>query len=102
MKNLKIKVKSTYHNYLEVINGISKLTSKEITLLTTLHKFSIDKIESKHKKLLGKSLGISVTTINLMINKLHKKGVFIKEEHGVYTLSSLFREVSNLNIEFNG
>ena len=108
MKNKKITVNinSTY-KYVQLWNGIFKLTDKELTILSAFIDVNIvnDEVNLcsvKNKKEVSKVIGLKdYNTLNNYVKSFKDKGV-IKKKNNTYTLNSfLHPDTDKVEININ-
>lgn len=93
-KEIKVKIDTT-RQYLQIFNGILKLTDRELTILAkfldkyyALNDQGIDPFSAPVKKAIAEELNVSdFNTLNIYIKSLKEKGA-IRKNKGTYQFSN--------------
>lgn len=100
---LQVTKEEFYKKYYQAINGVLKLTNKELLILETLsyRKFlgQSDKelFSSKNRTVITKELGISRFNFNNYIKSLSDRKILIKSNKQLSINSAIYQDITNLD-----
>ena len=101
---LQVSNKDFYTKYYQAINGILKLTSKELAILTALSNSKsqlgiTDKelFSSSQRKLLAELLGISRFNLNNYIKSMKDRGILVKANKVMAINPSIYKDINSID-----
>ena len=95
---IKTSKKSYTRHYLELLNGILKLTPRELDSLLLFLEYDQDIACSMHaRKHVAEAMNFkSVSVLNNYVKSLKDKQVIYKDDHGVYRYNDIVKPDGNL------
>ena len=101
---LQVNKEDFYNKYYQTINGILKLTGKELAILVLLSNSKLqlgitDKelFSSKSRKLMAETLGISKFNLNNYIKSMKDRGIIIKQEKSLAINPAVYKDITSTN-----
>lgn len=101
---LQVSNKDFYNKYYQAINGILKLTAKELAILSLLSinksKLGITDKElfsSKNRTIMSQSLGISKFNFNNYIKSMKDRGILLKTNKVMSINPAIYKDISSIN-----
>lgn len=105
--NLQVSKEEFYRKYYQAINGILKLTSKELDILENLsyRKYlgmtDKDLFNSKTRTTIGSELSMSRFNFNNYIKAMADRGILIRSNKQLSINPAIYRDITNLlSIDF--
>jgi len=101
---LQVSKENFYSKYYQTINGILKLTNKELAILVLLSNSkqlgTTDKelFSSNSRKLIAETLSISKFNLNNYIKSMKDRGIIIKQEKSLAINPAVYKDISNTNL----